>query len=202
MQILGIAGSMRKDGRTSELVLRVIEELRHLVGSVESDVVYVADKDINPCKVVCSHYCSTNAYRCSIPDDVPGILNTMVKADALIVGVPLYFRGPPAKFHALIERLVSMFFYRELETGGEAQSPLAGKPCALIGVAEYSNPHQLLEYLNDFCTVLKMRPVRLNRFPYLGVGGQGDLAQDEVFHPFERSKELAGAIVKHVMGKG
>ena len=52
------------------------------------------------------------------------------------------------------------------------ESPLAGKPCGLVGAAGYSNPHGMLEYLRDFCTVLKMRPVRLDRFPYLGVAAQ------------------------------
>lgn len=65
-------------------------------------------------------------------------------------------------------------------------------------MAEYSNPHQILEYLFDFCTVLKMRPVVLEKFPYLGVAGQGDVNEDVVFNLFERSKDLADALVKEV----
>ena len=56
----------------------------------------------------------------------------------------------------------------------------------------------ILEYLHDFCTVLKMRPVVLERFPYLGVAGQGDINGDEAFHPFERCKDLADALVEAV----
>jgi multimeric flavodoxin WrbA len=122
----------------------------------------------------------------------------MIEAEALIIGAPLYFRAPPARFQALIERLISMFFFHETQGSGDDESPLKGKPCGLIGVAEYSNPHQILEYLHDFCTVLKMSPVMLERFPYLGVAGQGDVRQDTIFDPFERSKDLAGAIIKEL----
>jgi hypothetical protein len=49
----------------------------------------------------------------------------------------------------------------------------------------------ILEYLHDFCTVLGMRPVLLDRFPYLGIAGQGDIDRDRIFQPFQRAKELA-----------
>lgn len=68
--------------------------------------------------------------------------------------------------------------------------PIAWKPCGLVGVAEYSNPHQILEYLHDFCTVLKMRPALLDKFPYLGVAGQGDVEHDAIFNPLARAKDL------------
>ena len=198
MQVLGVVGSMRKDGQTNALVNRVIDEMGALDPDVDSTVIHLVDVSVHPCRVVCSSYCLRRAYRCSISDDVPQILDRMIAADAVILGAPLYFRGPPAKFQALTERLISMFFF--LESRGEAggESPLRGKPCGLVGVTEYSNPHQVLEYLHDFCTVLNMCPVLLDRFPYLGVAGQGDVEQDVTFHPFERSWDLAEALVLEV----
>ena len=198
MHVLGIVGSMRKNGHTNALVNRVISDMKRMDPDVHADVVYVADKTVHPCRVVCSAYCSNHPFQCSISDDATEILDWMVKADALVIGAPLYFRAPPAKFQALVERLISIFFFRETQGGGDEASPLAGKPCGLIGVAEYSNPHQILEYLHDFCTVLKMSPVVLDRFPYLGVAGQGNVDEDETFHPFERCKDLAGALVEEV----
>jgi multimeric flavodoxin WrbA len=201
MRILGIMGSMRKNGHTAALVNRVIDDARDVDSGVVADVVYVAGKDIHPCRVVCSNYCSTHPYRCSISDDATEILRQMVAADALVIGAPLYFRAPPAQFQALIERLISIFFYLESQGGGAEPSPLAGKPCGLVAVAEYSNPHQILEYLHDFCTVLKMRPVVLDRFPYLGVAGQGEIDEDAVFCPYERLHDLANALVAAVRSK-
>jgi multimeric flavodoxin WrbA len=196
MNVLGIVGSMRKDRHTNTLVNRVIGDMKIIDPAVEAEIVYIADATIHPCRVVCSKVCSRQSYRCTIADDMSAILEQMVRADALVIGAPLYFRAPPARFHALVERLISIFFFQETQGSDDAPPPLAGKPCGLIGVAEYSNPHQILEYLHDFCTVLKMRPVLLDRFPYLGVAGQGDIEQDTIFHPFERSMELADALTR------
>jgi multimeric flavodoxin WrbA len=201
MQILGIVGSMRKNSHTNTLVNQVISDIKLLEPTTEFDIVYIVDKDIRPCRVVCSKYCSSKPYQCSIADDVSGILQQMAKADALIIGTPLYFRAPPAKFQACVERLISIYFFHEMQGSEEDQSPIKGKPCGLVAVAEYSNPHQMLEYLHDFCTVLKMKPVGIEKFPYLGIAGQGDVAKDTVFNPFEKSKELANAIVREVKGR-
>jgi len=40
--------------------------------------------------------------------------------------------------------------------------------------------------------------VVLEKFPYMGVAGQGDVNEDVIFDPFERSKDLADALVKEV----
>ena len=191
MQVLGIAGSMRKKGATARLVRRVLDEMEQMDETVSAEFVQVSEHVIQPCRVTCSAYCCSHPYQCSIDDETAGILARMVQADALVIGAPLYFRAPPAHFQALLERLVSMFFFYESQGEASVPSPLAGKLCGLVGVAEYSNPQQILETLHDFCLVLKMRPVRLSHFPYLGVAGQGDIEADQVFDPYLRAKELA-----------
>jgi len=175
--------------------------MRSNAGKVDAEIVHTADKTFRPCRVVCSEYCSTHPYRCSINDDVTDILDRMTKADVLVIGAPQYFRAPPAGFHAMIERLQAMFFFQETRGRADAPSPVTGKPCGLVAVAEYSNPHAILEYLHDFCTLLKMHPVLLDTFPYLGAAGQGDIANDEIFRPFERSKDLARALMKRVQAQ-
>lgn len=196
MHILGIVGSMRKNRHTHTLVTRVIHEMQILAPELESDIIYIADQNIHPCRVVCSTYCSTHPYQCATPDDATAILDRMIQADVLVIGAPLYFRAPPAQFQAWAERLVSQFFFYESQGQNVMPSPLKGKPCGLVGIAEYANPHYILEYLHDFCTVLKMRPVLLDAFPYLGVAGQGDMEDDAIFHPFERAKDLATELLK------
>jgi len=106
-------------------------------------------KTIHPCRVVCSNYCSNNPYQCSISDDAVEILQMMIKADVLIIGAPLYFRAPPAKFQAFIERLISIFFFFETQGDEVEESPLKGKPCGLIGVAYIRTPTR---YLNTCLT--------------------------------------------------
>jgi multimeric flavodoxin WrbA len=157
-----------------------------------SEILHISDLDCSPCRVLCHEAnCSSQLFRCSIDDDVMTVLTRMIDADAIVLGAPQYFRAPPARFHAMIERMISMAYYREAAKGSSEASPLAEKPCGLVAVAEYSNPHAILEYLHDFALLLKMRPIELPTFPYLGVGGHGVLEQDEIFHPFERARELA-----------
>ena len=67
-----------------------------------------------------------------------------------------------------------------------------------MAVAEHSTPQAILEHLHDFCLLLKMRPITLQSFPYLGVGGHGKLEKDEIFSPFDRAKELAAELVADV----
>lgn len=197
MKILAIVGSMRKNGQTNKVIGRILDDLMALAPDIQTNILYAADWTVQPCRVVCSEYCSTHPFRCSIRDDLPNLLERMIAADALVIGAPLYFRGPPAKMQALLERLISLSFF--LESRDETTvSPVAGKLCGLVGTAEYSNPHQILEYLADFCTVLKMRPVLLDKFPYLGVAAQGDAGRDKVFNPLLRSRDLASALVTAV----
>ncbi|MBN1858148.1 NAD(P)H-dependent oxidoreductase [Candidatus Bipolaricaulota bacterium] len=198
MNVLGIIGSMRKGNNTEALVRRVIDEMTSMLPDegAASELVHTPDLNCHPCRVVCHDaHCSKKLYHCSIDDDVMRVLEKMMDADAVVLGAPHYFRAPPAGFHAMIERMQSMAFFYEATGHSHEGSPLVGKPCGLVAVAEYSNPHVILEYLHDFCLLLKMKPVELPTFPYLGVGGHGDLENDEIFHPFERAAELAAALV-------
>jgi multimeric flavodoxin WrbA len=198
MRVLAVVGSMRKGRNSDSLTQCVIEEMKSLDPGLSAEIVRAADLTVQACRVVCSDFCISHPYQCSIEDDAAGLLDRMISADAILLAAPLYFRVPPSRFHTLIERLQSIFFFQESQGKDEAVSPLAGKPCGLIGVAEYSNPHQVLEYLHDFCTLLKMRPVVLDQFPYLGVAGRDPIEKDTVFHPYERSRDLAAALTAAV----
>jgi multimeric flavodoxin WrbA len=198
MHILGIVGSARKGRETETIVHHVLDGIGREIEDVRSDIIYTSDLTIAPCRVQCSSYCKSHPYRCSIQDDASSVFTRMAEADALVIGTPRYFRGPPAGFHALVERLTSMAFFYESQGEGASTSPVAGKACGLVAVAEYSNPHHLLEYLVDFCSLLGMNPIRVPRFPYLGVGVHGTAEDDAVFQPLERARDLAQAVIRAV----
>ncbi len=202
MKVLGIVGSMRRGQITETLVRRVIDEMVNVDPSVTSEFLHTRDLTCHPCRVVCHEAnCSARLFQCSIDDDAMVVLERMKTADAVVIGAPHYFRGPPAGFHAMIERLQSMAFFHEAAGFSNEQSPLLDKPCGLIGVCEYSNPQVILEYLHDFCTLLGMRPVRLRAFPHLGVGAHGEIEEDQIFRPLERATELASALVAGVSNR-
>lgn len=202
MHILGIVGSMRKGRNTETLVRRVVEEMERVDDSITHELVFTPDLTCRPCRVVCHEaYCSANLFQCPIDDDVMKVLAQMGKADAVILAAPHYFRGPPAGFHTMIERLQSMAFFHEAAGGSTRESPLLDKPCGLIGICEYSNPETILEYLHDASLLLKMSPIRLKSFPYLGIGAHGEIGQDDVFRPLERCEELAAALISRLNGR-
>ena len=62
MRVLGIVGSMRKNGHTNALVNRVISDMKRMDPDVLADVVYVAGKTVHPCRVVRSSYCSNHLH--------------------------------------------------------------------------------------------------------------------------------------------
>ena len=77
---------------------------------------------------------------------------------------------------------------------------MSGKRCGLISVSEYSDPQFILEYLTGVCHLLAMEPIRLSRFPYLGVGGQGDVSDDPVFRPLRACHEMAERLASALAG--
>ena len=197
VRVLGIVGSMRSGRVTETLVRTVVSEMERLDGSLGSEIIFTRDLDVHPCRVVCNPAnCSANLYGCAIEDDALAVLHKIEEADAVILGAPHYFRGPPAGFHTLVERLQAMAFFYEAAGHAHDTSPTKDKPCGLVGICEYSSPQLILEYLDDFRRLLQMRPVHLDAFPYLGVGAHGEPEQDEIFLPFHRAKELAAGLVE------
>jgi len=194
MKLLSINGSMRPGGETDTIIQTFVNRLKELDPELDYRAIEMKDIEVEPCRVVCSDFCTASDFRCCLEDSVNSVLEIMEGADAVLLGAPLYFRVPPAKFHALMERIISIYFYKESRGVGMAHSPLFNKPCVLVGVAEYTNPSQVLEYLQETCHILKMRPVMLPRFPYLGVGGQGAVENDRIFEPLERAVEMAEAL--------
>jgi len=197
MEVLGIVASARKDQQTDRLVRDVIDNMRSRQEAIEASYLYTADLEFAPCRVVCAGYCKSHPYQCSIDDAVSDVFQQMAQADALVIGAPQYFRGPPAAFYTMAERMISMCYFPESQEDAIPASPLADKPCGLVAVAEYSNPQGILEYLNEFCRLLGMKPVSISSFPYLGVGGHDDIDQDEAFRPFDRTVELAEAVLRN-----
>lgn len=195
MKIVSINGSMGPQNETEALITEVVRQVREHVPQAEHLSLCVRDLTILPCEMDCAEYCALSNFSCRLEDDLNAVLGAMESADAVIIGAPLYFRVPSAKFHMLAERLISIFYNRERSGGMEnVHSPLYNKPCVLIGVAEYTSPNHVLEYLQEFCHVLKMRPVMLPRFPYLGIGAQGPLENDQMFQPMERARDMGDAL--------
>lgn len=109
--ILGISGSGRANGTTSDVVKYILKE-----SDQEYEYVSLAGKKINGC-IGCTR-CAADSF-CKVEDDWQEIGRKMLKADAIVFGAPDYYDTLNALAHACLERT---YCFRHLE-----KYKLAGK---------------------------------------------------------------------------
>jgi multimeric flavodoxin WrbA len=94
--ILGISGSPRPNGISANAI-------KYLLSKCEGETKYIslAGKHIGGC-ISCLG-CTTDN-QCIVKDDFQEIADLMVKADAIVFGIPNYYDVPNALSHSLLER--------------------------------------------------------------------------------------------------
>jgi len=120
MKILGIVGSTRKEqtSGTHALVERVLEST-----GIDYELVPLRGKQIGGC-IACLGCAPDNI--CKVGDDMAGLRDAIVGADAYVIGAPNYYSTLNAVTHAFLER---WFQFRHQE--GDA---LWGKLGVAVGV--------------------------------------------------------------------
>lgn len=120
MKILGISGSPRKEETSGvyKLVKTVLENT-----GIEYDLISLRGKKIGGC-IACLGCAKDNI--CKVTDDMSELRDSIVNADAYVIGAPNYYSTLNAITHAFIER---WFQFRHQE--GDA---LWGKLCVAVGV--------------------------------------------------------------------
>jgi len=132
--ILGISGSGRPDGITSQSVKFLLEATGE-----KYQYISLSDKKINGC-IGCLH-CAEDA-TCKQKDDWNEIGEKMLKADAIVFGAPNYYNNLNALAHACLERT---FCFRHRET-----FKLAGKLGIAIGVDDSKEDPLITELLTKY----------------------------------------------------
>ena len=188
MNLLGINGSMRRNGNTNFLLDAVFKSAKKINPKVKTKILQLRDYDIGPCLSGYAH-CSKKPYVCTYKDDFDKVFNAMKNADAIVIGSPLYF-NIPSRLTALIERLVCLaYFYRM--RGFKEPHPLTNKPCGLIAVSAENDTIPSLQHLLNFALFLKMKPVFIDSYPFIGVSGRGGYKDN-----LAEAKELGRLLVK------
>jgi len=120
MKILGISGSPRRDSVTAQLVQEVLAgaEAEH-----ETEFISLSGKRIGPC-TACLGCVRDNV--CALNDDLAGLRESIVSADAYVIGAANYFGVLNGLAHCFLERWYQ-FRHRE----GKA---VAGKLGVAVGV--------------------------------------------------------------------
>jgi len=170
MQLLGINGSMRKNGNTNMLIDEVLKSAQKENPKIKSRVLQLRDLKIGPCL---SDYerCSTKPYKCLVKDDFEKVLAAMKNSDGIVIGSPLYF-NIPARLTAMIERMVCLSYFFRMR-GFKEPHPLADKPVGLISVSAENDTMPVLQHLLNFALFLKMKPVFIDAYPFIGISGRG-----------------------------
>ena len=102
MKVLAFNGSPRKDGNTSILINRVLDELKK--EGIETEVFDLAGKQIRGC-IACYKCFANKDRRCAVKNDVVNeCIEKMIEADGIILGSPTYFANVSAEIKALIDR--------------------------------------------------------------------------------------------------
>ena len=118
MKVLGISGSPRPGSTTDQLVKEVLSTIE-----CETEFVSLAGRTIGPC-VACLGCVKTNV--CVVKDDLAELRQSIVDADAYVIGAANYFAVLNGLTHCFLERWYQ-FRHRE-------GKDLAGKLGVAVGV--------------------------------------------------------------------
>ena len=125
MKILAICGGMRQDSNTNKLVKKVAEAT-----GFEHEIADFGKLEVKPC-TGCSE-CMMNEGKCPIEDDMQGLYDKLLEADAIILGSPTYFMNMSGAVKCFIDRSLALF-YRGIgplynpDMPFMGQRPLAGR---------------------------------------------------------------------------
>jgi len=159
--VVGVAGSARRGGNSDRLLAAALEGAR--AAGAETELVIPAKLEFSHC-LACERCQGTG--RCVLSDGAGEAYRLLLACQALVVATPVYFRGLPAPFKALVDRAQFLYFRRF-----ERREPHLprGRPALLLLVAAGEEERQfelLREQLAPWLTVLGAKPVEA-----LTVGG-------------------------------
>jgi multimeric flavodoxin WrbA len=102
MKVIAFNGSARKDGNTSILINRVLDELKN--EGIETELYSLAGKKIHGC-IACYKCFKNKDQRCSVKDDVINeCIEKILEAQGVLLGSPTYFSDVSTEMKALIDR--------------------------------------------------------------------------------------------------
>jgi len=175
MKALLLNGSPHSHGCTFTALSEVAKALNE--EGVSHEFFHIGNKPVRGC-VACG-YCREHG-ACAFTDDVlPSLVEAVKKADALVIGSPVYFAGPNGALCALLDRL---FYF---------SGPfLHHKPGASVVSCRRGGASAAFDRLNKYFTILGM-PVASSQY-WNAVHG---MTPDEV------RKDLEGLQVMRTLGR-
>jgi len=110
MLVLGISGSMRKEGNTALLVQTILDRVK--AAGIETEYITLSDKVIKPC-LGCEN-CKTERHCIIMNDDWHDVIDRVMACEVLILGSPTYYYDVCGHLKNFIDRTYSLYHDRRL----------------------------------------------------------------------------------------
>lgn len=124
MEVLALLGSPRRLGN-SELMAKEIS--RQIPEPHRLKLVRLVEMDIRPCRAC--YTCMFDEHTCPQGDDFPRILQALLKADGLILAVPVYMLAANASLKRFLDRGLSLYgHFKQLWKKPAVAVTIAGIP--------------------------------------------------------------------------
>jgi multimeric flavodoxin WrbA len=110
MKVLGISGSMRREGNTAQLIKVILRRCED--AGIKTEFVSLAGKKIMPC-MGCEK-CKVEKWCINGTDDWNAIVKKVVDCDVLVIGSPTYYYDVCGHLKNFIDRTYSLYHDRKL----------------------------------------------------------------------------------------
>lgn len=116
-RIVALNGSYRRKGNTNRMVEEVLKGCRE--AGAKTEHIFLMEKEIRACLgcMKCSKYRDETIGRCVQKDDMRGLLEKIVSADALIVACPVYWGNMSAHMVKFMHRMSPLAYDKALDGG-------------------------------------------------------------------------------------
>jgi multimeric flavodoxin WrbA len=136
MKVLGLSGSMRKEGNTADLVKIILERCQS--EGINTEFISLAGKKIHPC-LGCEKCKETKL--CVIEnDDWEKTINKVLDCDVLVIGSPTYYYDVCGHLKNFIDRTYSLYHDHKL----------AGRKGVAVAVQAHKGASRTIQTLEGF----------------------------------------------------
>ena len=136
MKVLGISGSMRKDGNTADLVNVILKRCED--EGIKTEFVSLAGKNIHPC-LGCEK-CKEKKWCIIENDDWSEVVQKILDCDVLVIGSPTYYYDVCGHLKNFIDRTYSLYHDRKL----------AGRKGIAVAVQAHKGASRAIQTLEGF----------------------------------------------------